>query len=213
MHQIKIGMEDKFKDILAKAIALFMQFGVKSQTMDDVASKLGMSKKTLYQYVSNKEDLVLKAIRFFVENQKKQFEEILQTEGNAIEHFIAINKVISAQLKQMHPSIMFDVQKYYPEAWNVVRDFKIEFISQLIKDNITQGVKESLYRPNLNKEIVAFMYVTMADNLFSMNPLSMKYSIFDLHRELVRYHIRAIASEKGLHYLQQKININNEEEF
>ncbi len=207
-------VDEKHLDILQKSIALFMQYGIKSQTMDDIASKMGISKKTLYQYVKNKEDLVQQGISFFVEKRKKEFDEITCCEsGNAIDRFIAINRVISQELKQMHPSILFDIQKYYPQAWEVVREFKIDFITQLIKDNIEQGIKEGLYRENLEKNIVAFMYVTMADNLFTTNPLSMQYSIFHLHLELVRYHIRGIASEKGLNYLIENINKNENDPF
>ena len=189
-----------------------MQFGIKSQTVSDIASKLGVSKKTLYLYINNKEDLVMQVMKMFIEYQKQKFEEILQQPLNAIDRFIAINQEIGQQLKQMHPSVMFDVQKYYPEAWEMVRQFKNDFIAKLIVDNIEQGIGEGLYRKNINPEIVSFLYVNMADNLFTINDLSLKYSIVQLHKELARYHIRAVANEKGINYLQQTFNNKDENE-
>ncbi|GAB4250662.1 MAG: TetR/AcrR family transcriptional regulator [Vicingaceae bacterium] len=199
-------MESKHKEILQRTIQLFMQYGIKSHTMDDIAAKLGMSKKTIYQFIKNKEDLVFQALSMFIEIQKQKFETILKKPLNAIDQFISINQEIGQHLKQTHPSVMFDVQKYYPEAWDLVRNFKNEFIAQLIKENLSKGISEGLYRNNINPEIVAFLYVSMADNLFNINHLSMKYSIVQLHRELVRYHIRAVANEKGILHLQKTFN-------
>ncbi|HCQ30458.1 MAG TPA: hypothetical protein DIU39_09240 [Flavobacteriales bacterium] len=205
-------MEQKHLEILQRTQQLFMQFGIKSQTVSDIASKLGVSKKTLYLYINNKEDLVMQVMKMFIEYQKQKFEEILQQPLNAIDRFIAINQEIGQQLKQMHPSVMFDVQKYYPEAWEMVRQFKNDFIAKLIVDNIEQGIGEGLYRKNINPEIVSFLYVNMADNLFTINDLSLKYSIVQLHKELARYHIRAVANEKGINYLQQTFNNKDENE-
>jgi AcrR family transcriptional regulator len=205
-------MDQKHLDILVRTQQLFMQFGIKSQTISDIASKLGVSKKTLYLYIKNKEDLVLQVLKLFIEHQKQKFETILQQPINAIDQFIAINQEIGQQLKQMHPSVKYDVQKYYPEAWEMVRQFKNDFVSQLIINNINKGIEEGFYRENLNPEIISFLYVKMADNLFSINELSVKYSIVQLHKELVRYHIRAVANDKGIKYLQQTFNKQNENE-
>lgn len=206
-------MDDKHIQILQKALGLFIQFGVKSQTMEDIASNMGMSKKTLYQFVKNKEDLVTQTLTFFINQHKAKFSEILKGNGNAIDKFITINKLVSKQLQEVHPSVLFDIQKYYPAAWKILREFKFSFISDLIKENLNQGIAEGLYRDNLNVEVITFMYTTMADNLFSHNHLSIKYSIAQLHKELVRYHIRGIAGEKGIHYLLKKLNHDNEQLF
>ncbi len=182
--------------------------------MDDIASKLGVSKKTLYRYVKNKEDLVGRVIDYFIEQQQQMILMIVKDKQfNAIQAFVEINKNFGNHLKQTHPSVIFDIQKYYPSAWQKMRSFKMDFIFNIVAENINKGIAEGLYRNNINAEIVAFLYVTMADNLFNVNQLAEKYLLNQLHIELVRYHVRGIANEKGIKYLQEILNKNEDEEI
>lgn len=198
-------MDDKEVQILDQVEGLFMQYGMKSLTMDDVARHLSISKKTLYQYVSNKNELVQKALSRHIEREVKDMEHICSSSPNAIDELFAISKHVSGTLKNIHPSIMFDLQKYYPEAWQVFEEYKMEYIYNCVAANLERGIKENLYRDNLNIPIVARIYVGRIDLLFDpkLFPAG-KFSIADIYLELIRYHVRGIASKKGIDYLVKK---------
>lgn len=199
-------MEERLQEILPKVTETFMRFGIKSVTMDDIARNLRISKKTLYQFVSDKNDLVSKCIRHEHSEDKCRIKEILDRNLNAIDEIFAIMEMVSEQLKQVHPSIFYDLEKYYPEAWNEFHSFKNEFVHDIIRNNIEKGKAEGHYRPDVNAVVIARMYVNRMDDLWNPDvfPPS-EFKFHDLYLEVMRYHIRGIASQAGIDYLVQKV--------
>jgi AcrR family transcriptional regulator len=199
-------MEEKLQEILPKVTETFMKFGIKSVTMDDIARNLRISKKTLYQFVSDKNDLVSKCIKHEHSEDKCRIKEILDRNLNAIDEMFAIMEMVSEQLKQVHPSIFYDLEKYYPEAWNEFHSFKNEFVFDIIRNNIEKGKSEGHYRADVNAVVIARMYVNRMDDLWNPDvfPPS-EFKFHDLYLEVMRYHIRGIASQEGIDYLVQKV--------
>lgn len=199
-------MDEKELQILQQVEGLFMQYGVKSLTMDDVARHLSISKKTLYQYVSNKNELVQKALSRHIDREVKDMETICSSAPNAIDELFAISKHVSGTLKNVHPSIMYDLQKYYPEAWQAFDEYKMNYVYNCITANLERGIREGLYRDNLNVPIVGRIYIGRVDMLFDpkLFPAG-RFNISDVYLELIRYHIRGIASKKGIDYLVKKV--------
>ena len=116
-------IDDRGKEILAKTVQLFMKFGIKSMTMDDVARQLGISKKTLYLYVSDKNDLVIKTMRAIVDRERQAVINMNSNHSNAIDQLFELSKDVAQKFGSVHPSINYDLQKYHPEAWKVFSDF------------------------------------------------------------------------------------------
>ena len=198
-------METK-EQLLLAITEIFMRYGIKSLTMDDISSHLGISKKTLYQHVSDKKDLVKQCVELTVGAEQCLLCEISEEKGNAIDELFFVNKRISEKLQNVQPAVMFDLQKYYPEAWKVMENHKQCFIYEMMVKNINEGITEGLYRDNVNPEIVAKIYVGLIDKMFDPDFFpSNKFSFEALHREIARYHVRGIASEKGKKYLAQKL--------
>ncbi len=199
------------KDQLLWAITdIFMRYGVKSLTMDDISSHLGISKKTLYLHVTDKKDLVKQCVELSIGAEQCVLSDVAGNNGNAIDELFLVNKKISEKLQHIQPAVMFDLQKYYPDAWKVMENHKHCFIYEMMVNNINKGIKEGFYRDNVNPEIVAKIYVNMVDKMFDPEFFPVhKFSFEMLHREIARYHIRGIASEKGIMYLSQKINSEN----
>jgi AcrR family transcriptional regulator len=203
-------IQNKEQEILIAVTELFMKLGIKSLTMDDISRHLGISKKTLYQYVSDKKDLVKKALKLAIDNEQCMLGDITIKEENAIDELLAINMKISEKLQGIQPAVMYDLQKYYPEAWQVMEDHKKCFVFEMIVKNINTGIEQGLYRENVNPEIIASIYVTMIDKLFDSDMFpSHKYTFSTTHREMVRYHIRGIANKKGISYLVKRLKDNN----
>lgn len=203
-------MDDKGRELLAKTAQLFMRFGIKSMTMDDVARQLGVSKKTLYQYVTDKNDLVVKAVQLIVDTEVARAEERFRTTPNAIDLLFKVSHDISQKFGQVHPSINYDLEKYHPEAWAIYKGFKDEFLTGCVEQNICAGVEQGLYRDNLDPFLIAKFYSSkmhMCSDGETFDPS--KYSFQKIHLEMMRYHIRGIASEKGIKYLQEKVKQEN----
>ncbi len=198
-------MSDKEVQILEQVEQLFMKCGVKSLTMDDVARHLTISKKTLYQFVANKNDLVCKSIERHFQRDKEVMQEICSKAENAIEEIFLISKHVGEHLKGIHPSVLFDLQKYYPEAWKLFDQYKQGYVYNCMATNMERGIKEGYFRENLNIPIVARIYVGRIDLLFDqlLFPRS-QFEISDVYLELIRYHVRGITSKKGTEYLVEK---------
>jgi AcrR family transcriptional regulator len=197
-------MDEKLPVLLAQTIAIFMQYGIRSVTMDDLARQLGVSKKTLYKYVSDKKDLVLKTIQFATENQKALMHETCSHAGNAIEEQIEMAREASIRLKSIHPSVFFDLEKYYPEAWKILSDFKRTFISNCIKQNIERGQEEGLYRTDIDAAIISAFHTNMINIQFipEIFPVG-TFSFESIHQQLTDYHLRGIVNENGINFLNK----------
>ncbi|MDQ3191380.1 MAG: TetR/AcrR family transcriptional regulator [Bacteroidota bacterium] len=187
-----------------------MRNGIKSMTMDDIARSMGMSKKTLYKSFKDKGDLVYQVLENHLEEDKTALDKICSSGLNAIDEMFEITKHVGEQIKDIHPSIHFDLEKYYPEAWQVFNDYKFNYIYSSVKANLEKGIKENLYRENLNASIVAKIHISRIDIMFDPKvfPVS-EYKFGDVVTEMMRYHIRGIASEKGIKYMIKKFNITN----
>jgi AcrR family transcriptional regulator len=193
-------------EIIAQAGLLFTKYGIKSMTMDDIARQLGVSKKTLYQFVSNKKELVQKAVEMQVQMEQNCICGIFEEKGNAIDNLMEITSFVGKHMKEIHPSVMYDLKKYHPQAWKVLNNHKEQFIYANIKNNLEKGIEDGLYRPNLHPDIVTRFYLCMVSTIIDPEAEMDKYSQSELYSEMMRYHIRGIASEKGRKYLKQKFN-------
>lgn len=205
-----IKMDEKEQEFLLKVVQLFSRFGIKSMTMDDIARNLGMSKKTIYQFVSDKNELVFKAMKSIIDMEMAVARKLCDENENAIDMLFALSKDVARKYAQMHPSINYDMQKYHPDAWHIFQEFQTKFVTQCIQENIERGIQQKLYRDNLDPYLIANFYSSklhMCSDGLTFPPD--KYSFQTIHLEMMRYHIRGIASEKGLAYLKEKVKQEN----
>ncbi len=199
--------------ILKKAEDLFLRYGLKSVTMDDIARKLGMSKKTLYQYVENKTDLVSKIMMAHIAEEKKMMEEVQASSGDAIEEMLKVGRYAIQQLRKLSPTLVYDLQKYYRDIWLLLQKLHRGHGQQMIRENIERGKTQGVYRKDVNAEILAKMYVMSSFSLVDEELFPLKeFNKEKLFMEFIRYHIHGIASEKGLELYKkhiQKISENS----
>jgi AcrR family transcriptional regulator len=208
---LHFNLEESIK-ILQGAANLFMRIGIKSVSMDDIARELGVSKKTIYKHFSDKKDLVLKVIETDMEREMLSCNTCYNTDENAVQKMIDISKHISHQHKDINPTVIFDLQKYYPSAWAKINTFRTDFISNKIIQNIEEGQNETLYRQEIKPKIAAAMYVTLIQGMMQqMIQGDNNYDFKTLHLQMVSYHLFGICTQEGRSYLEQHINeITNE---
>ena len=192
------------QQILIKSMEMFLRYDIKSITMDDISRKLGISKKTLYQFVDNKGDLINKIFAIELAREKEMVTKITTESKDAIDEILRIAKFVTQQLREYSPTIMYDLQKYYRESWQKIEVYHSEYVYGVIKTNLERGIQEGLYRDNLNTDIIARLYVGKTLSVVNEETFPLKeYNRENLYIEHINYHIHGIASPKGLKLLKK----------
>jgi TetR/AcrR family transcriptional regulator, cholesterol catabolism regulator len=184
--------------IRQKAHDLFMQYGVRSVTMDDIAAALGISKKTLYQFYADKDELVEAVMGDIIEFNQSSCLRDKQTAKDAIhEVFLAI-EMMQEMFRDMNPSILYELQKYHSKAFEKFLQHKHTFMYKVFVENIERGIKEELFRPDVNIEILVktrLETIMLAFNQ-AVFPKS-KYRLIDVETELTEHYLFSLATLKG----------------
>jgi TetR/AcrR family transcriptional regulator, cholesterol catabolism regulator len=204
-------MEFKEK-LLSKAVELFMRYGIKSVTMDDLAGALGVSKKTIYNEVSNKEELIDQVTMQYLDNEVCSLEEILKNSKDAIDEMLLIGRHVSKKLEIITPVLIYDLKKYYSSRWEQVEKLHADSIYQVISNNIHRGRQEGLYRDDFDMDIISRLYVGKAlllteEKLFPDSTYDKKVVV----KEMIKYHITSIATQKGNERLTHYFNQSNDQ--
>jgi len=203
-------MEVKIEQILERAEKLFMQKGIRNITMDDISRELGMSKKTLYTFVEDKSDLLMKIMLHIIAQDSAFINKTQQEIENPIDELFETSKFLSERLKHIHPSIHYEMMRYYPEVWKVLNDHNQSFAFNSVKKNLEKGIQSGFYRQNINPDILARIYIARMDLCFDGEVFpATEFNFVDVYNEMLYYHIRGVASLKGNQYLVTKIETIN----
>jgi len=192
--------------IYAKGFELFKQFGIKAVTMDQISQACGISKKTLYKYVDNKQDFLMKAFLFIAEVMNMELREAVSSKkGNAIDELFAIEKFAELRIRGEEDKLIFQLGFYYPEVATVLKKKREEIVFSFTRINLNKGIDEGTYRKDLHIEHIAMLYyghiLALHESVVSDTTLDLD----DLRNTSLKYHIRGIASAKGLDYLNKLI--------
>ena len=207
-------MNEELKNILERVAELYNKYGIKSVTMDDVARELGISKKTLYLYVENKNDLVSKVLDVILEHGECEFKKLYEKKMNAVEELIAVSVHIILSFNSYNPSTQYDLKKYYPDLFTKMQNFRKEKMYNSILKNIKKGKEEGLFRLELDEEIIAkvqtsrFMSMGTDEYIHFEEMMKPKFIL-----ELFIFYIRGIANEKGLKVLEETIKTIDIQEY
>ena len=206
-------MEEKRDHILNEVGRLYLKYGIRSVTMDDVAGELGISKKTLYQYFKDKEDLVNQVVDvYFLNNPNFRLKE--EEGSNAIDRIMSIRDHMIKMFKLVQNHLEYDLKKSYPEVYNKIIKFKR---GKIYEDNFSvmeQGKQEGLFREDVDSDFMArlvvgrFLLIFNPDNGIFSDEEIRDIRLFD---QTIDYHFHGICTEKGLKYFKQQLNnVQNE---
>lgn len=188
---------------------LFMRYGVRSVSMDDIARHLGVSKKTLYQYFADKDDMVTSVAKAHLENEKREFGEIAQNSKNAVEELVKMSICLKENMRGVNPSLLFDLQKYHHNAWKVWIDFKYNFVKKAIARNLEQGIAEGYFRSDLNTDIVATMRLEVVQLPFDHQIFPREtYSLPEVQMQLFDHFVHGVLADKGRKLYQKYKELN-----
>ncbi|REH56653.1 TetR family transcriptional regulator [Tenacibaculum gallaicum] len=202
-------MRDK---IINKAGEMFLTLGFKSTTMDDIAKELGMSKKTLYKYFSNKTALVDASTESVHNTISETIDRVKSQNYNAVEEEFAVKAIFKEMFKNAKTSPMYQLKKYYPETYTKLVEREVCMFRDCNVDNLKKGVEQGLYRANIKGELLVNFYFTLVFGVFESELYSNDMQeVMEIEYEILEYHIRAIATQKGVEELERqlrKINKN-----
>jgi len=199
-------MDEKTKELLDKAAAVFLRFGIKSVTMDDMARELGISKKTLYVHFKDKNELVSQILAEKIDEDQNICCMVQKEASNAIEEMFGIISFVIENVGKINPSVFLDLQKYHAEAWELITKHKNTFIHQTIVQNIERGKLEGIYREELNSDIIARIFIGMTDLLFDGKTFPWpEYTLTKLYQEITSFQIYGMANINGINYLNSKM--------
>ncbi len=203
-------MDEKRLEILERASAVYMKYGIKSVTMDDLARELGISKKTIYVHFKDKNELVRSIIQLKIEMDKAICINCVQQSENAIDDLIQTGRLVADHIGNVNPSVFYDLKKYHQDAWQLMENHKWDFVLTMIRDNIKRGIEEGIYRADIDIEVVARLYVGSTDLILGGDAFPWPEFTFErLFKEMVRLHIMGMANEKGTNYLNKKLGNEN----
>ncbi len=196
--------KDTRERIRQKADELFMKYGIRSVSMDDIANSLGASKKTLYQYFSDKDELVDAVVEQIVRVNQQSCDTDRSCAVNAVEEVFKAMEMMQAMFSNMNPSILYDLQKYHPKPFVRFLKHKNDYLLSVVRSNLKRGIAEELYRSDINVELLSRFRVESMMIPFDPEFLGRQKSSFvEVHQTITENFLYGVASLKG-HKLIQK---------
>ncbi len=180
--------------------------------MDQLASSLGISKRTIYEVFSNKDEILKETILRHINQQRDNRERLLQESETALHFFISILNQGIENLKAVNPQFVNEVRVYYPSIWSTIicasQDYKIFQTIKIIQRGIIEGVfRDDMDVTIVSKFIVEAITILVNQDIFSAHI----YAPSKLYRNSIITLVRGICSVKGIQMLENEMNssINN----
>jgi AcrR family transcriptional regulator len=199
-------MDQKYQDILDGAIQMFGRIGIRSVSMDDIAQELKISKKTIYVYFKNKEELIAAMLKHKLQCDLDNYRiQSSNDNANAIDVLLNVSESVCKNTKETNHSQVFELKKYYPEQFCEFWASKRESILQRIKENINQGIAQNLFREDLDVALIANLYVRrLEDFSTAKEDLLQDYTFEQIFKTMFESHIRGISNANGIAYFEKK---------
>jgi TetR/AcrR family transcriptional regulator, cholesterol catabolism regulator len=198
--------------ILEGAYELFLSRGIKNVTMDEVSKHLHVSKKTIYKYFKDKDQVVKAFTEHTLMQNHADLDNIAQISKDPVEEILLIMKHLSGMFAKINPMVIYDLQKHYPGIWKLFKDFKENYMMGMVERNLKKGIKEGLYREKIDVKVIARLRLTQVE--MAMNPAVFppeKFNIGAVQLAMLDHFLHGITTLKG-HKLINKYNSVVEEE-
>lgn len=180
--------------------------------MDDIARQLGISKKTIYQFYEDKNKLIVALNEQQMKQQQANFDNISLHSNNAIDEIFQLMNHLHSIFSTMNPNLLYDMQKYHPEAWKRHLSFKEKCVYPTVEENIKRGIKEGFYRKNLNVKLMAILRMEQFNMVFNnqiINPG--QFNMGEVHVLLLDHFLHGISTLKGHRLINKYKQIHEEE--
>ena len=199
-------MENKER-ILQKATDLFMRYGIRSITMDEIAAQLGISKKTIYQFFTDKDAMVEAVVNEEMKNNEEGCRIFSQSAQNAVHEIFLAMDGMQEMLKTMNPQLMYELEKHHPAAYKRLKQYKYQFLFTIVKENLQRGANEEIYRTGLNIELITRHRIESAFMPFNSEAFPQnKFPMNQTCQELAVLFLHSICNEKEKKLIEKYLN-------
>ena len=199
-------MQDR---ILHKARELMFQTGVKHVTMDDLATQLGISKKTIYQFFKDKDALVSSVVEHELANHALICNQSMEAADNAVHEIFLLMTVIQEMFNRMNPLALFEIEKYYPLAFDKIKNHKDDFIFSMISANLEKGIAEGLYRKDVDVTILSKYRLETSLIPFNIHVFHpSKFDMLKVNLQIIEHFVYGVATLEG-HKLMDAYKLTN----
>jgi AcrR family transcriptional regulator len=177
--------------------------------MDDVAKELSVSKKTLYQHFKNKDELVSEVASLHMNREKTEFDQIAKASANAIEELFLLSKCMREHVFKINPSLLYDLEKYHADAWDIFQQFKKQTIMKQVIENIERGIEEGYYRKGIDPNVIAILRMEVIQMVFNDRIFPRdQFDFVEVQLQIFDHFVHGLLSEKGKkqyeHYQKQE---------
>ncbi len=181
-----------------------MRYGIRSVSMDEIANHLGMSKKTIYQFYTDKDALVEDVINIIINENRTDCVLHKQQSENAVHEIYMAMDMVVEKLGGINPAVIFDLEKFHPNSFTKYSDHKNKFLYAMIRENLDWGKREELYREEIQSDIIARFRLASIFMLFNPEvfPLG-KHSLPTLITEVTDNFLYGLATAKGQKLIQK----------
>jgi len=183
---------------------LFLKAGIKSVTMDDIAKHLGMSKKTIYQFFKDKNELVIALVQKKLKEDEDQMGDIVSKSGNVIEGMINMMKCSEDIFARINPIVIHDMQKYHPDAWKQFQNFKSGVIVQTLEELLKKGIEQGYIRPDIDVKVIARMRMIQVETGFNTTffPHS-EFNVWKVQQQFLEHFNYGVCTLEGYKLLDE----------
>lgn len=190
----RVSSREKY---IIQAYELFKKEGLRLN-MEQIASGLNLTKKTLYNNFESKEDLIRTVIRYFFSDLEKKINDSMKSSRNAIEALFLITSVVRNEIDQLGSALLKDMSEYKPGVKLLDHTNRLSFYSRVIRENLERGIKEQLYRTDLNIDYTTLFYTSAIEKFYKWDG-SYKFisDSYLFHSELVKNHLYSVVSKNG----------------
>ena len=190
--------------IAQKAHDLFLKYGIRSISMDEIATQLGMSKKTIYQFYSDKDALVDSVIDIVVNANEEECSMQREISENPVHEVFVAMDMVQEMLRTMNPTIVYDLQKYHPAAHEKLNNHKNKFLYKQVKENLEKGIELQLYRSDIDTDIIARFRIATVFLLFNTDTFPLgKFNISATMEEVTIHFLYGLTTSKGQKLIQK----------
>lgn len=204
-------MDRDIKDRVVETTAiLYCNNGIKSVTMDMVAAEAGISKRTLYEYFSDKDSLVLAVVQYLNSVRDREIEAAIKGANNSLEEILLAFRKILSIMQMVNRNYITDLKRYHHKVADILKKDKLDKMKYMETEFITRGVKEGLILPNLNIDIIVLFLESQGEYIVnSQEAITGKYTIMDIYKTVFINFIRGISTTKGIEIIDNFIKENN----
>jgi AcrR family transcriptional regulator len=190
--------------IQQKAEELFRHYGIRSVTMDEIATQLGISKKTIYQFYSDKDALVKDIFKSITDRNKEKCMQIKTKSENAIHEQYLSSDAAQQIFINMNSAVLFDLNRFHPNVFADFEKHKKQFLFKVIKENILRGIKEGLFRKDIDVDVITWLQLEMISVIFHNEEIvNGRVSLAQFEKETKDFFLHGLCTEKGLNFISK----------